>query len=78
MSPDMFNPQKGMDLFNNNSIISRIYFTVTIFQQIQHLSLGHYPFNEFIVDQSIFGKIDEFRKLLGFAFFLWIIGFQGE
>jgi hypothetical protein len=28
----MINPQKGIDLFNNNSIISRIYFTVTIFQ----------------------------------------------
>jgi hypothetical protein len=29
----MINPQKGIDLFNNNSIISRIYFAVTIFQQ---------------------------------------------
>jgi hypothetical protein len=28
----MINPQKGIDLFNNNSIISRIYFAVTIFQ----------------------------------------------
>jgi hypothetical protein len=29
----MINPQKGIDLFNNNSIITIIYFTVTIFQQ---------------------------------------------
>jgi hypothetical protein len=28
----MINPQKGIDLFNNNSIIIRIYFAVTIFQ----------------------------------------------
>jgi hypothetical protein len=29
----MINPQKGINLFNNNSIISRIYFVVTILQQ---------------------------------------------
>jgi hypothetical protein len=28
----MINPQKGIDLFNNNSIIIRIYFAITIFQ----------------------------------------------
>jgi hypothetical protein len=28
----MINPQKGIDLYNNNSIISRIFFAVTIFQ----------------------------------------------
>jgi hypothetical protein len=31
--PDMINPQKGIDLMNNNSIINRILFAVTIFQQ---------------------------------------------
>jgi hypothetical protein len=30
--PDMMNPQKGIDLMNNNSIINRILFVVTIFQ----------------------------------------------
>jgi len=28
----MINPQKGIDLMNNNSIINRILFAVTIFQ----------------------------------------------
>jgi hypothetical protein len=28
----MINPQKGIDLTNNNSIINRILFAVTIFQ----------------------------------------------
>jgi hypothetical protein len=28
----MINPQKGMDQMNNNSIINRILFAVTIFQ----------------------------------------------
>jgi hypothetical protein len=31
--PDMINPQKGIDLMNNKSIINRILFGVTIFQQ---------------------------------------------
>jgi len=31
--PDMINPQKGIDLMNNTSIINRILFAVTIFQQ---------------------------------------------
>jgi hypothetical protein len=30
--PDMINPQKDIDLMNNNSIINRILFAVTIFQ----------------------------------------------
>jgi hypothetical protein len=30
--PDMINPQKGIDLMNNTSIINRILFAVTIFQ----------------------------------------------
>jgi hypothetical protein len=30
--PNMINPQKGIDLMNNNSIINRILFAVTIFQ----------------------------------------------
>jgi hypothetical protein len=30
--PDMINPQKGIDLINNDSIINRILFVVTIFQ----------------------------------------------
>ena len=30
--PDMINPQKGIDLMNNISIINRILFAVTIFQ----------------------------------------------
>jgi hypothetical protein len=30
--PDMINPQKGIDLINNDSIINRIIFAVTIFQ----------------------------------------------
>jgi hypothetical protein len=30
--PDIINPQKGIDLMNNNSIINRIFFAVTIFQ----------------------------------------------
>jgi hypothetical protein len=29
--PDMINPQKGIDVMNNNSIINRILFAVTIF-----------------------------------------------
>jgi hypothetical protein len=29
----MINPQKGIDIYNNNLIISRIFFAVTIFQQ---------------------------------------------
>jgi hypothetical protein len=28
----MINPQKGIDLMNNSSIINRIHFVVTIFQ----------------------------------------------
>jgi hypothetical protein len=34
--PDMINPQKGIDIMNNNSIINRILFAVTIFQQFYH------------------------------------------
>jgi hypothetical protein len=30
--PDMINPQKGIYLMNNDSIINRILFAVTIFQ----------------------------------------------
>jgi hypothetical protein len=30
--PNMINPPKGIDLMNNNSIINRILFAVTIFQ----------------------------------------------
>jgi hypothetical protein len=30
--PGMINPQKGIDLMNNTSIINRILFAVTIFQ----------------------------------------------
>jgi hypothetical protein len=30
--PDMINPQKGINLMNNNSIKNRILFAVTIFQ----------------------------------------------
>jgi hypothetical protein len=30
--PDMINPQKGIDIMNNTSIINRILFAVTIFQ----------------------------------------------
>ena len=30
--PNMINPQKGIDLMNNDSIINRILFVVTIFQ----------------------------------------------
>jgi hypothetical protein len=33
----MINPQKGIDLMNNTSIINRILFAVTIFQ---HLGLS--------------------------------------
>jgi hypothetical protein len=31
--PYMINPQNGIDLMNNNSIINRILFVVTVFQQ---------------------------------------------
>jgi hypothetical protein len=31
--PNMINPKKGIDLMNNNSIINRKLFAVTIFQQ---------------------------------------------
>jgi hypothetical protein len=34
---DMINPQKGIDLMNNTSIIIRIHFAVTLFQQKQSL-----------------------------------------
>jgi hypothetical protein len=30
----MINPQKGIDIINNTSIINRILFAVTIFQQL--------------------------------------------
>jgi hypothetical protein len=40
--PDMINPQKGIDLMNNTSIINRILFAVAIFQ---HISL--WAFNPF-------------------------------
>ena len=29
---DMINPKKGIDIFNNDSIINRILFAVTIFK----------------------------------------------
>jgi hypothetical protein len=38
--PDMINPQKGIDLMNNKSIINRILFAVTIFQHIQFIQQG--------------------------------------
>jgi hypothetical protein len=34
----MINPQKGIDLINNNSIIHRMLFAVTIFQQYSPLT----------------------------------------
>ena len=37
--PDMINPQKGIDIMNNTSIIIRILFAVTIFQHILPLGL---------------------------------------
>jgi hypothetical protein len=36
--PDMINPQKGIDLMNNTSIINRILFAVTIFQHSNEIS----------------------------------------
>jgi hypothetical protein len=38
--PDMINPQKGIDLMNNDSIINRILFAVTIFQHSLELPSG--------------------------------------
>jgi hypothetical protein len=32
----MINPQKGIDIMNNDSIINRILFAVTIFQHLMH------------------------------------------
>jgi hypothetical protein len=43
--PDMINPQKGIDIMNNNSIINRILFAVTIFQ---HSSLTRRVFYNII------------------------------
>ena len=40
---DMINPQKGIDLMNNNSIINIILFAVTIFQ--------HSPLNKKVILQ---------------------------
>jgi hypothetical protein len=37
--PDMIYPHKGIDLMNNNSIINRILFAITIFQHSQHHSI---------------------------------------
>jgi hypothetical protein len=36
----MINPQKGIDLMNNTSIINRILFAVTIIQQYMSTMLG--------------------------------------
>jgi hypothetical protein len=52
--PDMINPQKGIDLFNNDSIINRILFAVTIFQHspltrrvfYRHNSIQHHQERE--------------------------------
>jgi hypothetical protein len=41
--PDMINPQKGIDLMNNNSIINRILFAVTIFQHYYAINQKDYP-----------------------------------
>jgi hypothetical protein len=51
---DMINPQKGIDLFNNDSIINRILFAVTIFQHspltrrvfYRHISIQHHQERE--------------------------------
>jgi hypothetical protein len=51
---DMINPQKGIDLFNNDSIINRILFVVTIFQHspltrrlfYRHNSIQHHQERE--------------------------------
>jgi hypothetical protein len=52
--PDMINPQKGIDLINNDSIINRIFFVVTIFQHspltrrvfYRHNSIQHHQERE--------------------------------
>jgi hypothetical protein len=43
--PDMINPQKGIDIMNNDSIIKRILSVVTIFQ---HSSLTRRAFYKII------------------------------
>jgi hypothetical protein len=52
--PDMINPQKGIDLFNNDSIINKILFSITIFQHspltrrvfYKHNSIQHHQERE--------------------------------
>jgi hypothetical protein len=48
--PNMINPQKGIDIMNNDSIINRILFAVTIFQ--------HYLIKINNEDQGPIGRIN--------------------
>jgi hypothetical protein len=52
--PDMITPQKGIDLINNDSIIKRILFVVTIFQ--------HSPLTRRVFD-NIIGREREGRNI---------------
>jgi hypothetical protein len=56
----MINPQKGIDLMNNNSIINRILFVVTIFQQ-GIMNLKSFSF--------MFSIISEGPYIMGLIFF---------
>jgi hypothetical protein len=49
----MINPQKGIDLMNNTSIINRILFVVTIFQQKSiHVKIEDEYQEDLLVDEQ--------------------------
>jgi len=64
--PDMINPQKGIDLMNNKSIINRILFAATIFQYVDGVCtgcvLGKHPQDTF--DKGKYWRASEALQLV--------------
>ena len=58
IKPDMINPQKGIGIYDNKSIIIRIFFAITIFQQVHLMwatSMEKFPHPSFIIIQQMRG-----------------------
>jgi hypothetical protein len=67
---DMINPQRGINLMNNNSIINRILFVVTIFQHEEDASKENYK-NDMIKAKRIIA--DSIKDHLSLKYLLRIL-----
>jgi hypothetical protein len=59
----MINPQKGIDLMNNTSIINRILFAVTIFQHLEHAKPQKRGFKMKVLSFNCRGVVSPSKKI---------------